>query len=473
MFVLKHKFFTLLATFSVFAFALFALFSYQQEIADFVFAGRDEVTAALTGVTLNSGNGNVVTGNDVTSQTTALDPDIGAYRWTVNGSDYMALNMPLNSGATQTDFSGNANHLSITGVPTLSAGKVGSAYTFAAGQYMLAADSNSLDITSQFSTSFWFFQTDATGDQNVITKGNTATTTSNYDVRIFNGSIRFLWKNGGTYQQFSTPETLFSINSWHHIVITHAFGTTANSAIYIDGVNAGGSCTFGDCTLSTSANSDALAISGHGAPLTDYIGLLDEIQIYRRILSPAQALQLYNDGNAGFGGPTIIQSEETAVGQVWDLSITPITSSGTVGSAIESTNPVVIVSGAPTITGSLDSPDEGSPIISALTIPGGSTAGYGWRVDDAQYAAFNMPFNSTATQIDLSGNSNNGTVSGATFLTSGCKVGTCFSFDGTSDSIAIPNHATLNPTSQISFGLWMKPTANAFVYYTALVKPFT
>ena len=146
-------------------------------------------------------------------------------------------------------------------------------------------------------------------------------------------------------------------------------------------------------------------------------GRIDEVRIYPYALSAAQITQLYTDGNAGLGSPTVIQSEETVVGQLWDLSVTPVTLSGAVGSATASSNPVVIVSGAPTITGSLDNPDEGSPITSSLSVPVGSIAGYRWVKNNANLMALNIPFNSGATQSDVSGAGNHGTTINAPTFT--------------------------------------------------------
>jgi hypothetical protein len=61
------------------------------------------------------------------------------------------------------------------------------------------------------------------------------------------------------------------------------------------------------------------------------------------------------------------------------------------------------------------------------------------------------------TATDLSGNGNNGSVSGAT-LTSG-KVGSgAMSFDGVDDYVSIPHHASLSP-SAITLSFWAKVTS--------------
>src|SRR5690606_8069657 len=49
--------------------------------------------------------------------------------------------------------------------------------------------------------------------------------------------------------------------------------------------------------------------------------------------------QLYDDGNAGLGGPTIIRPEETIGGQEWSLDVTHL---GSVGQTVSSSNTVTI-----------------------------------------------------------------------------------------------------------------------------------
>jgi len=131
------------------------------------------------------------------------------------------------------------------------------------------------------------------------------------------------------------------------------------SRLYVDGVLEKESSYF-----TTNLNSTRVfAIGGNpGFCGNFFVGYIDEVRVYPRALSGAEITQLYTDGNAGLGGPTIIKTGETSVGQVWDLSITPISSSGTVGTLVASSNTVTIaaaggggVSGTSTLSAAITS----------------------------------------------------------------------------------------------------------------------
>ena len=77
------------------------------------------------------------------------------------------------------------------------------------------------------------------------------------------------------------------------------------------------------------------------------------------------------------------------------------------------------------------------------------------------------PDNSTSyggsgtTFTDLSGNSNDGTISGATFVSS--VTGSAFDFDGSNDEVQFANWSTL-ATSEVTYTCWFK-TTNTGAYY--------
>jgi len=64
--------------------------------------------------------------------------------------------------------------------------------------------------------------------------------------------------------------------------------------------------------------------------------------------------------------------------------------------------------------------------------------------------------NDTTSVIDSSGSGNNGTINGATLTSTDCISGKCYSFDGVSNTIDVPNSASLNPTV-LTISAWVKP----------------
>jgi hypothetical protein len=74
----------------------------------------------------------------------------------------------------------------------------------------------------------------------------------------------------------------------------------------------------------------------------------------------------------------------------------------------------------------------------------------------------------TSTE-DASPNSNNGTISGATWTTAG-KFGNALSFNGTSNYVSCGSDASLRPSSALSISAWVKPAS--FGYYEGIVCNF-
>ena len=73
---------------------------------------------------------------------------------------------------------------------------------------------------------------------------------------------------------------------------------------------------------------------------------------------------------------------------------------------------------------------------------------------------------------DASGNNNKGTLSNATWTTSG-KYGKALSFNGTSSVVNIPDAASLRLTSAMTVEAWVYPTAAGSVWRTVVMKEVT
>ncbi|MCI0682547.1 MAG: Ig-like domain-containing protein [Gemmataceae bacterium] len=71
--------------------------------------------------------------------------------------------------------------------------------------------------------------------------------------------------------------------------------------------------------------------------------------------------------------------------------------------------------------------------------------------------ALSFNASSGATATDTSGLGNNGTVSGATWSTTG-KYGNALSFDGTNDLVTVPDAASLDLTTGMTLEAWVRPT---------------
>ncbi len=84
-------------------------------------------------------------------------------------------------------------------------------------------------------------------------------------------------------------------------------------------------------------------------------------------------------------------------------------------------------------------------------------------------ASYSFEEGTGSTTSDASGNNNTGTLSNATWTTSG-KSGKALSFNGTNSIVNIPDATSLNLTSAMTLEAWVYPTAADNVWRTVLMK---
>ena len=84
-------------------------------------------------------------------------------------------------------------------------------------------------------------------------------------------------------------------------------------------------------------------------------------------------------------------------------------------------------------------------------------------------AAFSMDQGSGTSLPDLSGTGNNGTISGATWSTSG-RFGGALSFNGSSSIVNVPDSSSLDLTTAMTLEAWVQPTSLGGKWRTVLLK---
>ena len=84
-------------------------------------------------------------------------------------------------------------------------------------------------------------------------------------------------------------------------------------------------------------------------------------------------------------------------------------------------------------------------------------------------AAYGFNEGSGTAVHDVSGNNNNGTISGAQWSTSG-RFGSALSFNGTNSLVTIPESASLDLKSALTLEAWVKPTAAPSGFQAILFK---
>ena len=196
------------------------------------------------------------------------------------------------------DLSGNGNHGTLTNGPTLAIGKISQATNFDGVNDNVTIESPSaLDNMSQFSISLWYYpRSQGKFDQGfVISKGNGG---SDWHVSMGdeNRLDFFVDYNGGTDLRRSTANGVHAFNKWHHMVVTWSGSADATTVhFYINGTEVGYGTTdngVGSRVLDTGN----AAIGNTNGSNREFDGLIDDVRVYDRVLSPAEIKRLYNIG---------------------------------------------------------------------------------------------------------------------------------------------------------------------------------
>ena len=103
---------------------------------------------------------------------------------------------------------------------------------------------------------------------------------------------------------YSSNNNAFTENEWHYCVITYAGGGTnsTNIKLYIDGTDAGYVLDHGseNQTLNATNNNIRLGMRNGSYTDLDLAGQVGPVQMYNRVLTPAEVTQNYNAMKARF-----------------------------------------------------------------------------------------------------------------------------------------------------------------------------
>ncbi|RJQ19718.1 LamG domain-containing protein, partial [Candidatus Woesearchaeota archaeon] len=477
---------------------------------------------ALSLATLNSTDGSGEAANTasieenltiVPSGATDADGDaiVNITDWRVNGSSILLLNMPFESNISTArpvrDYStSNINGLSgngtTNGTPSWnSSGQVGGAYTFD-GRDDFIDITNGLSLLegrNSGSIEFWFRSNDTTETFVPILSITDRDTISNIVViyigdstgNFANESVYFLNRRANVENlamAVTNGHAFYKDGQWHHFVLVTGNG---DNTWYVDGQRAanisfsGGSGTTNEFTNIDTP--DTALIGAIAAGSAQYAaGTIDELRIYNRTLTAEQAAQLYADGIAGRHLSTIV-SNETVLGDIWSVAVTPNDRQpATDGATVLSNNVTIIAqeNTVPAIGQVILNSTDGSGESANTASPGENlTAVFvnvtdadndavqnitDWRVNGTSIAVLNLPFEmneiSTAAGAirDYTMFANNGTLGNMTSAESpqwnaSGKVGGAYTFDGVNDVILVNDSSSLDGMSRLSVFFWANP----------------
>jgi hypothetical protein len=169
-------------------------------------------------------------------------------------------------------------------------GKLGPSLQFdGTNDYASIPDSDSLDLTKNFSIALWVYPTDLSSNQTLLAKGDG--TTTNYFIDFKNettiNKIEFGFYNDD-WRSISVDASNLNKDSWNLIVATRN-ATSNYSTVYING-DSRGSLQLNYTPL---ANSKDLKI-GYFPTYNQYFdGLIDELIIYNKTLTSSEVTNIY------------------------------------------------------------------------------------------------------------------------------------------------------------------------------------
>jgi hypothetical protein len=310
------------------------------------------------------------------------------------------------------DESGNGNNGTVNGatLTTDRFGSANSAYSFdGVNDYIDLGNNSNFNINTPKTFSFWTKDLNHLDFQSAYLSKNTGYGAQNKFIigRDANSGNFFLHTqttlNNGNWYNSNLP----SSNNWYHVIVCVDANTLS---FYSNGL-----LVYSTNIINPTQPSNAPLLIGISEPTFTFHGLMDDLAIYNRALTPAEITQLYTG-----------------------TSVTPpVACSSFLGE-----DQTVCAGTSMTLSASSTSSSTACPTLPSNLQTG--LVGY-W------------PFCGNAN--DASGNGNNGTANGATLTTDRFGNANCaYAFNSSGSSISINHSASLAIDNEITLSAWVKPS---------------
>jgi chitodextrinase len=229
------------------------------------------------------------------------------------------------SGSTVADASGNGNAGTVSGATWTAGGRYGGAYSFnGTSSYIDVPDSPSLDLTTGMTLEAWVDPAAASSWRNVLMKEQPGMLVySLYANGVTAAPHAEVYLAAGADAAADGP-TAVPTGTWTHLAETYDGSLLS---LYVNGQLAASTPASGSLLTSTGD----LRIGGDSVWGEWFSGLIDEVRIYNRALSPAE---IQSDMSTGIGAPlsgdttppsaptgvTATASTQTSVSLAWSAS---------------------------------------------------------------------------------------------------------------------------------------------------------
>lgn len=239
---------------------------------------------------MNQGKAQVL--GAVGTESSGTSPSFSASREYCVPGDTSTCNPPVaewkfdeNTGTTANDSSGNSISATLTNGPTWGSGKYSSAVNLD-GTNDFVSSSTIPSLTATQTKSIWFKPRSFTTGMNqyLIDFGG-----NNNWVQLFdhdNDTFPLIRAGFQNLQFVDSTTEITQANRWYHLVVT---SSTTSISIYLDGQLIGSGAA-------TSQSPSTLSLGRWGGNGFYFNGLLDQVEIYNYIRTPAQITWEYNRG---------------------------------------------------------------------------------------------------------------------------------------------------------------------------------
>jgi len=190
------------------------------------------------------------------------------------------------------DYSGNNYHGTVYGA-TLSSGIIGGCYSFDGVDDKIKIDDNLIIGVNKFSVSCWFMNKGNSGTYRaaVHRSGDASIGASDYWIGIQTGNyiVGTIGANSGIGWSGGQTTIIAELDTWYHVIVVWD-GTTVRT--YVNGN------LEKDYTLGTITHNTTPTRIGASSDATNYVfnGLIDDVRIYNRALTPEEVGILYEMG---------------------------------------------------------------------------------------------------------------------------------------------------------------------------------
>ncbi len=216
---------------------------------------------------------------------------------------------------TTTDLTTNANTGTLVGGATYAAGMVGQAFLFGTtSDYVTVPNAPSINFgTGDFSIDAWIRTTTHT---TVITTkaGGMATNPIGYVFYQSSGNLLLNISDGSQSLTAGFNGSNVRDGQWHFVAVTVQRGTPSVLRLYVDGQVNTFTTTSVNPTGSITNASPQLIGRHQFSPNQGFLGQIDELELFNRVLTPAEITALYNAGSDGKCKPTTTGAERLPVG---------------------------------------------------------------------------------------------------------------------------------------------------------------